>query len=481
MKLSIYVFWLVIIAFIGCRMNDGQTDSRNVLIEEFTIDLNANGKADTIRLSNPPIDDPGVYGKLVITLSDGSIFEYQKPDAYDKIDSTVTFGMENMLASKNLFCFQHDKKSYLVLFGYHFASNPPVITIIEIAGNKATTIFDKNLDLYEIADLNGDGVPDMAAKTDYPMVFDRLEEDLSYFVGSFVPYEISNLDGSIMVDKQISNAYNKEHYIDVDVVESAVMIAYPNDGSRPYLIVDYRDFDAVILGKNIPLMDDYGEELMLLSSGDQVNIYDKGPEKYHQMDNDGSHCDGYTFYLYYVRTPTGHMGWVDGKYLFKKYSSTKQHKNFFGGEEFISAISDRDYTIGGHSYNFDMVMDVFEEDPEFDGPSGCDQIAIPFFYHPFKERLYFIKHSPDDFEFEDYLIDILTEEHHLFMVLNSEGGGVSLTSMDFDFDFDGDSGALILNFTHGYQDGGSYSRMWVTVEDDQFYVVDFKVITDEEL
>lgn len=147
-------------------------------LETITFDLNQDGLFDTIlvnKIAKWILDDgqvyhwtdPGDFHQIIITIQGKRSTTYNNIDGWVSNTSlkkyTQDLDAEGIVQSDYLILRDEGNSNYLVyLAGYTYASNPGLLTIINIYdGQDLKLIFNKKIELYGLKDFDGDGTKDL--------------------------------------------------------------------------------------------------------------------------------------------------------------------------------------------------------------------------------------------------------------------------------------------------------------------------------
>ncbi|QCR21637.1 hypothetical protein [Pontibacter sp. SGAir0037] len=209
----------------------------SLLVETITIDLNNDSVADTIQLRNPPADgDPGIYGTVMIALSNGTKKAFTAKDIWASVDEDFLKEHKNGVSSPNVFVFKQPKQTILVLFGFHYGSGREELTVIGIQENDVRLVFNEPYDyLLKLEDLDKDGKNELIVRNAHEMfgVVDSLKAE----IGVYSPYLIYTLDKESRLNQELSESYNRENYVFAGLkYNEKIRVLYPWNGDKPRIL-----------------------------------------------------------------------------------------------------------------------------------------------------------------------------------------------------------------------------------------------------
>lgn len=212
-----------------------QIDS--LLVETIITDLNGDSFADSIQVRNPPLpNDPGIFGKVAIALSNGTKKSFAAKDIWAGIDEDFLKEHKNGVNSSNVFVFKQPAQTLLVLFGFHYGSGRGEITVIGIQGNDARLVFNEPYDyLLKLEDLDKDGKTDLLVRNAHEMfgVVDSLKAE----IGVYSPYLVYTLDKEAKLNQELSESYNRENYVFAGLkYNEKIHVLYPRNRDKPRII-----------------------------------------------------------------------------------------------------------------------------------------------------------------------------------------------------------------------------------------------------
>lgn len=149
-------------------------------VETQTVDLNNDGKTDKITLFIiENWGDPGNFQKIKVELYGEEPYEFSNYGGWVTFNENYSISEEiaakSQLDSKNILLLNATPNSKLILlFGWVYANDPGLVTIIEL--NNGTILFNKEWDLLKITDVNSDNFLELHGTS----VFDGTPELLDF-------------------------------------------------------------------------------------------------------------------------------------------------------------------------------------------------------------------------------------------------------------------------------------------------------------
>ena len=140
------------------------------VVDVFNQDFNQDGKNDIIRIEKiSGWEDPGDFHKITIKLSGQQEKIFFNIDGWVEISDYemqyVNHGSIKPFEPFKYFLIQKASKDNVILlaFGYAYASQPGLLSIINLTKkNSPTLVFNDNYYLYGFEDLNSDKIDDIA-------------------------------------------------------------------------------------------------------------------------------------------------------------------------------------------------------------------------------------------------------------------------------------------------------------------------------
>ena len=177
------------IKFIGdsTYMNEKLKGYQYEVFKSFYIDLNNDKVKDTIILEvMPNCGDPGDFHYVNILLSNGKKLNFSGNfvNTENIAKFIPTFNEPNILKSKFITIKRASNNNLLLLFkGYHYASKPGFLTIVNIVDNDAPfLLLNKNVEIYAFRDYNGDGIKDIATISCLKQFYEKGNTDIDVYL-----------------------------------------------------------------------------------------------------------------------------------------------------------------------------------------------------------------------------------------------------------------------------------------------------------
>ncbi len=175
-------------------------------IELIIIDLNGDKTADTILLKDKP-NDPGLFTKIEIIISNHDRYMFNASDAWDEADKIFLKKYKNLTASKNVFITKDNDKTFILLFGFVYGSGRDEFSIIKVENNSAQLILDEDLeDIIKFEDLNDDRQMDLVCVNEVNRI-DSINQQLKMED----PYYVFSIDTVFSFNLPLSIEYNNLH------------------------------------------------------------------------------------------------------------------------------------------------------------------------------------------------------------------------------------------------------------------------------
>ena len=203
-------------------------------VETVITDLNNDKIQDTLILYQRPVDgDPGLFTKINISLGIYGRKTFQAKDAWSS--TGIPFRKnENNTNSNNLFIYKNGYTSYIFLFGFLYGTGREEIAIIRVMNNKAELYFHNELaEPRELLDLDNDGTKELICRYT-PEIYDY-DENAKADIGAYSPFLVFKLDKEFLLDKKLTEKYNKEHYIwEGTKYNDDIKVVYPSNDAKPH-------------------------------------------------------------------------------------------------------------------------------------------------------------------------------------------------------------------------------------------------------
>lgn len=146
-------------------------------VEKLEVDLNNDNITDTLIIEkidewrykdsvNYKWDDPGDFHRITISITGGKSLSLLNINGWiinkRLADFIEDFNSKSIVQS-NFITIRNDlsESNLIFLNGYHYASNPGLLTIINIIGNKPVMIFNENARIVKYKDFDNNGIKDM--------------------------------------------------------------------------------------------------------------------------------------------------------------------------------------------------------------------------------------------------------------------------------------------------------------------------------
>jgi hypothetical protein len=132
-------------------INFSNPDLKYNLVESYQHDLDGDEKIDTICLYHIEQlrNDPGDFHRLQVILANGDSFDIINVDGWIKDNHYKP--KENELASDYITITEYEEAVFLLCFGWPYASQPALLTILDFSSGKSRVIFNKEFALRELS------------------------------------------------------------------------------------------------------------------------------------------------------------------------------------------------------------------------------------------------------------------------------------------------------------------------------------------
>ncbi|SEN56378.1 hypothetical protein SAMN04488505_11183 [Chitinophaga rupis] len=236
--------------FLGCTQRVRQNNANEVKIdtpvvatairedvERVIYDLNNDNRPDTITLTTPPAEgDPGLFQTITISFNGMHQQSFKAKDVWDLVDSSFLAVTKNEVPSKQVFIHKEPGQTLIFLFGYIYGAGRGEFSIIRIRDNKAKLVFDDHLDNpLQLTDFDNDGKAELLGRNEGEMYMDI--DSINARIGVYFPFYIYSFKDSCIIDETMTQQYNEDNYVWAGLkYREDIKVAYPNDGSRPYII-----------------------------------------------------------------------------------------------------------------------------------------------------------------------------------------------------------------------------------------------------
>jgi len=226
MKMPI-ILMLLLLLMIGCSSNKTtnqnsalpvavvkQVKETEKIIEVIPVDLNNDGKTDTIKLTMPTdYGDPGLFARAYVSIAGSKTTLFNGHEGWDKVDTGFLRKNVNLVKSENVFVCKIGKTAYILLFGYVFGAGREEFTIIQVKSDVPKMIYDGEMQWPQgFEDINHDGkmefVGDPSSSEAYQHI-DSLDADIC----TYDPTMVYDIDNGLKVNNELTKKYNQEHYV----------------------------------------------------------------------------------------------------------------------------------------------------------------------------------------------------------------------------------------------------------------------------
>ena len=178
------------------------------LVERITLDLNGDSKLDTVDLLRPiRWTDPGDFHFLRFSLSGATSITFKDIEGWDSLgrDCDGCLNSISYIHSKHVALYRRSDRSFLVfLLGVAYASSPGRLTVLSVSADSINLIHNGQFWVKTIADVNGDGVPDIVGKRSGSESWGVFE--------SYQPFYIYLMPAFVLAPRSLLREYNLSHY-----------------------------------------------------------------------------------------------------------------------------------------------------------------------------------------------------------------------------------------------------------------------------
>lgn len=228
---------LYLLPFFSAEAQDiSQQNINHTPIKTLVADLNNDGKTDTISVYMPPVEgDPGTFGKINISLGSKGRNTFTAEDIWDKIDNAFAKENTNAVHSNLVFVHKEPKQAFILLFGFAYGSGRDEISLIRIKDNTIEMLIDNKLEEpVKFTDMDNDGITELVCQNP-PEIF-QTDSKAKATLGTYSPFLVYKCDNVMSLDKKLTEAYNKEHYVWAGYqYNENIMVRYPKTG-KPEII-----------------------------------------------------------------------------------------------------------------------------------------------------------------------------------------------------------------------------------------------------
>ncbi|PZR19223.1 MAG: hypothetical protein DI539_14655 [Flavobacterium psychrophilum] len=121
------------LSFLSAFYMSAQQNDKYTPIETIITDLNNDGKTDTISVYMPPVEgDPGIFGKINISLGAKGRNTFTAKDIWDKTGNTFAKANTNAVKSGLVFIRKENNQAFILLFGFAYGSGRDEISLKEL-------------------------------------------------------------------------------------------------------------------------------------------------------------------------------------------------------------------------------------------------------------------------------------------------------------------------------------------------------------
>lgn len=236
MKKYLVLIILMIPFFVSAQK--GKNASAYNTIKSLYIDLNNDGKNDTINLSDNGSE--GSFNRISIKLAGFPKQTFKAKEYWSDFDSLFLVKHKNLVYSNLLFVKKTEKHTVILLWGGLDGAGYGIeFSIINIENNYAKMVFDhhteQDLDVEvpeDLTDLQKDG------RLDFIFCGIGEEEDVSDKGKgeTYTPSFVYPVDDSCKLNKPLMKAYNERHYIFAGYhYREDIEVYYPANGRHPFI------------------------------------------------------------------------------------------------------------------------------------------------------------------------------------------------------------------------------------------------------
>lgn len=190
------------ILILGLTLSQGAYAQKNVKSVNTTLKI----QGIEVKLSIPPIEgDAGSFTRIDVYTKTPATFKAN--DAWDIIPTDFLRNNKNLASSKYIFAKAEKEYSLILLWGYAYPSGRDEVTIVSLTQTGAKLLHSGNIEEpVKFEDLDGDGLAELICRNEPEMI--------SANTGVYSPYIVySYTRSSFGINKALSEAYNKKHYI----------------------------------------------------------------------------------------------------------------------------------------------------------------------------------------------------------------------------------------------------------------------------
>lgn len=212
-------------------------------IKSLYVDLNNDGKIDTITLSENSSE--GRFNRISIKLAGFARQTFKAKEYWTDFDSVFLSKHKNLVNSDLVFVKKTDKHAVILLWGgVDGAGYGLEFSIINIENNHAKMVFDHNDDVVDVEipvdliSLTGNGRLDFI----YTECFQFSGPYKKGNLGAYSPFFVYVVDDSCKLNKPLMKAYNQKHYVFAGYkYTEAIDIYYPDGNGKPQYIGKHKN------------------------------------------------------------------------------------------------------------------------------------------------------------------------------------------------------------------------------------------------
>jgi hypothetical protein len=208
------------------------------VVQRISQDINMDGAEDEIVLTGPVVNDPGIFTEFKVSFAGGGELKLTNDDAWDTISMEYLMGWENRLPSDLIYQVRTGDNNFLFLKGYPYGCCPEKLTIIDARGESPRRLWHKDIYLWEVLDLDDDGLFEMVGRHSAVEVYDKIDS-LKVEVAGYAPFSVYRMGEEITLDSSQTAGYNRLNYLWLGFeVDEEVKILHPVEGGNPYVLVE---------------------------------------------------------------------------------------------------------------------------------------------------------------------------------------------------------------------------------------------------
>lgn len=201
---------LIVLTF---KTQSSFSQSQYIPLQTIEIDLDQDNKKDTIRLSTiKDWNDPGMIHKIEIECSKIGLTEIDVADSYYEDFTRTKFGKDhsdlNLVDSEYLFITTTNDATYLLLFGYSFASSPGMLSIFRFGEKDMRRIYHENFAPHELKSLSNS--IRLVGRQFFEEIY-GINVD-GYEKRTYAPYTVYTIGEKVEIDLNQTEEYNVQKY-----------------------------------------------------------------------------------------------------------------------------------------------------------------------------------------------------------------------------------------------------------------------------